>query len=82
MSQSLRTIGTTLPAEDIIHAVPDGLDPSTYHWLYVKGGYLIKINIKSGELVASVKLPSTKEIVAKAGDPQQKITTTVSEMPI
>ncbi len=60
-------MGDTLPAEDIVHVVPDGSEPATYHWLYVKGGILVKLNVKNGEIIAALKLPSLKAIGEKAG---------------
>jgi hypothetical protein len=71
---NLRTLGKTLSTEEIIHVIPDGHEPATYHWLYVKGGYVIKFNLTSGAIVAGVKLPDTKAITEKAGDPEQKNT--------
>jgi hypothetical protein len=74
---TMRTLGDTLPAEDIVHVVPDGHEPAVYHWLYVKGGYVVKFNVTTGAIASSVKLPTTKAITEKADDPEQK-TTTVS----
>jgi hypothetical protein len=57
----MRTIGDTLPAEDIIHVVPDRRDPA-YHWLYIRGGYLVKFNIDTGSIVQSKSLPPAAAI--------------------
>lgn len=69
---SLQTQGETLSTEEIIHVVPDGREPAIYHWLYVKGGYVVKFNLTAGTVVASVKLPDVKAITDKTGDPEQK----------
>jgi hypothetical protein len=63
----MRTPGDTLPAEDIVHVVPDGSEPATYHWLYVKGGILVKLSVKTGQVIEARKLPSLKAISDKAG---------------
>jgi hypothetical protein len=72
----MNTMGDTLPAEDIVHVVPDGSEPATYHWLYVKGGILVKLNVKNGQVIEARKLPSTAAIAGKAGVPEQKDTGT------
>jgi hypothetical protein len=69
---SLPTQGETLSTEEIIHVVPDGHEPALYHWLYVKGGYVVKFNLIAGAVVASVKLPDVNAIISKVGDPEQK----------
>lgn len=65
-------MGDTLPAEDIVHVVPDGSEPATYHWLYVKGGILVKLSIKTGQVIEARRLPSLKAIIDKAGMSEQK----------
>src|SRR4051812_28335154 len=58
---TMQTIGDTLPAEDIIHIVPDRRDP-VYHWLYVRGGYLLKFNIDTGAVLQAKSLPAAATI--------------------
>jgi hypothetical protein len=72
----MKTMGDTLPAEDIVHVVPDGSEPATYHWLYVKGGFLVKLSVKTGKVIEARMLPSPKAIADKAGVPEQADTAT------
>ena len=67
-----RNLGSTLSADEIVHVVPDGHEPAVYHWLYVKGGYVVKFNVQTGTIASSVKLPPMTAIAESADHPEQK----------
>ena len=66
------TLGNTLSTEEIVHVIADGHEPSVYHWLYVKGGYVVKFNVQTGTIASCVKLPPMSAIAESADHPEQK----------
>jgi hypothetical protein len=54
-----------IPGTDIVHVVPDM--ENMYHWLYLANGTVFKMNIKSGEVILAIQLPSRSEIEEKGG---------------
>lgn len=74
----MNNTGNRLTAEEIIHVVADVADRSL-HYLYVQGGYLVGLNVITGELASVVALPSSRSILEKFKMSQAQTTGPSSE---